>query len=351
MQKNYPATLPRFTPVLMHCVAWFLYLALIIYVNNYQGLNFVAGHPGIHIFAQAIIFYFNYEYCIPSVLARKRPLKFLFLNVVAAIALVLVFIPGYHLLRNYYLGPGANPLPLSYPEQFTLRFFELLLFVVLACIIRFSVDWFQFQQRARDLENSQLKTELAFLRSQLNPHFLFNTLNALYALAIRQAPETSAGIMQLSQLMRYVLYEANDGRVDLSREVEMIENFLELQRLRLPLDFPLHFEVNGKTSDVLLEPLLLLPLIENIFKHGADFVRIILTVTDIELVLHTENGVNTTATQTNGGIGLVNLQKRLAYLYPGHHQLSCGFNDNIYIAILSITYKQNQYEDQVPGGR
>lgn len=351
MQKNYPARLPRFTPALIHCVGWFLYLALIVYVNNYQGVNFVAGHPGIYIFAQSITFYFNYWYCIPSVLARKRPLKFIFLNVAMAAALVSVFIPCYHLLRNYYLGPDANPLPLSYPEQFTLRFFELLLFVLFACIVRFTVDWFQFQQKARDLENAQLKTELAFLRSQLNPHFLFNTLNALYALAIRQASETSAGIMQLSQLMRYVLYEANDGRVNLSKEVEMIENFLELQRLRLPLDFPLHFEVNGKTSDVLLEPLLLLPLIENIFKHGAGFVRIILTVTETKLILRTENGVDAATPQTSGGIGMVNLQKRLAFLYPDHYRLTCGFNNEVYTAILCITYVQNKYEDQVPGGR
>lgn len=184
---------------------------------NYQGVDFVVGHSSIHIFAQAAIFYLNYCYLIPSLLARKKLPGYLLLNVLGITALVVVFIPAYHVLRNWYFGPTVTPFPLLYSEQFLLRFFELLLFELIACVVRLTVDWFSLQQKTRDLENSQLKTELAFLRSQLNPHFLFNTLASLYALAIKRSPDTPNGIMQLSQLMRYALYESNEECVKLSK--------------------------------------------------------------------------------------------------------------------------------------
>jgi two-component system, LytTR family, sensor kinase len=313
--------LPGFIPWLVHGAVWLFYIVFIIYVNTYQGTDFVIGHPGIHIFAQAAVFYVNYLYLIPAMLARRRVLVFAGLNLGLGIFLVIVSLPVFDLLRHWRLGEEYFPPPLSYSEQFWLRFFELLFVVLIACVVRFSVDWFGFQQAARNFENAQLRSELAFLRSQLNPHFLFNTLNALYALAIRKAPETSDGIMQLSQLMRYILYEANDGRVRLSREVEMIENLLELQRLRLPLGFPLNFEVKGQLDQVMIEPLLLVPLIENMFKHGTGFMSIVLTVGTTNLILSTENGIAPKAIGPKGGIGLENLRKQLLHLYPGRHEL------------------------------
>lgn len=337
MLSNYSLPLRRNMPVFLHGAGWLVYLLLIIYVNGSQGTNFLVGHPGIHILAQAAIFYFNYLYCIPVILSRKRIFRFVWMNCAFAATLVVLFIPAYHALRTWYLGSPATPFPLSYSEQFFLRFFELLLFVLIACIIRFAADWFGFEQRAREQENAQLNSELAFLRSQLNPHFLFNTLNALYALAIKNAPETPIGIMHLSQLMRYVLYEA-DTKVHLSREVEMIENFLELQKLRLPVDFPLSFQVSGETDCIVLDPLLMLPLVENMFKHGSDFARITLTTDTNGLVLRTENGIGQRSTQVGGGIGLRNLQMRLSHLYPGQYRLDFGPNGKVYEAELTITY-------------
>lgn len=314
---NQPA---RFIPWLVHGTVWLFYVVFIIYVNTYQGTDFIIGHPSIHIFAQAAVFYINYLYLVPAILARRRTFLFTGLNAGLGVILVVILLPSYDLLRHWRLGDQYFPPPLSYSEQFLLRFSELLFVVLIACLVRFSVDWFGFQQASRNFENAQLKSELAFLRSQLNPHFLFNTLNALYALAIRKAPETSDGIMQLSQLMRYILYETNDGRVRLAREVEMIENLLELQRLRLPLGFPLRFEVRGQLDRVMIEPLLLVPVIENMFKHGTGFISIILTVGTTNLTLSTENGIAPKAIGPKGGIGLENLRKQLLHLYPGTHE-------------------------------
>ncbi len=327
---------PGFIPWLVHGAVWLFYVVFIIYVNTYQGTDFVIGHPSIHIFAQAAVFYINYLYLIPATLARRRILVFAGLNAGLGMILVIVLLPSYDLLRHWRLGDQYFPPPLSYSEQFSLRFFELLFVVLIACVVRFSVDWFGFQQASRNFENAQLKSELAFLRSQLNPHFLFNTLNALYALAIRKAPETPDGIMQLSQLMRYILYETNDGRVRLAREVEMIENLLELQRLRLPLDFPLRFEVNGQFDQVMIEPLLLVPVIENMFKHGTGFISIILTVGISNLTLSTENGIAAKTMGLKGGIGLENLRKQLLHLYPGRHEFTVTSDLHLFKTSLTL---------------
>ncbi|WP_171037814.1 sensor histidine kinase [Dyadobacter luticola] len=330
--------LPYYLPALFHGMVWLIYLLSAIYINNYQGVNFLIGHPSIHLVAEMIVFYANYSYFIPTLLAKMKVPRFLLLNVATILVLVTIFIPAYHSLRNWYLGPDATLFPLSYDEQFVLRSFELLMFAGIACIVRFSVDWFSFQQKTRELENAYLKTELAFLRSQLNPHFLFNTLNALYGLAIKQSVETSAGIMRLSQLMRYVLYETNNDQIGLAKEVEMIEHFLELQRLRLPLDFPVHFEIQGDVENIFLEPLLLMPIVENVFKHGSGFASISLSVTESSIRLLTDNGIGTKSMAATGGIGLANLERRLLHLYPDRHQLYFNETNKSFQTTLSLTF-------------
>ncbi|UFH57632.1 sensor histidine kinase [Spirosoma sp. KNUC1025] len=338
-QRLFTKPIPGYLPVLAHSLIWSAYIVAVIYINTYQGVNFLIGHPSIHIIAQVIIFYANYRYLIPALLARMKIARFLIVNGLLILGLVTLGISAYHGLRSWYLGAELDHFPLSYEEQFILRSFELLLFVTLACIVRFAVDWFSFQQKTRELENTQLKTELSFLRSQLNPHFLFNTLNALYGLAIKQSTETSAGIMQLSQLMRYMLYETNEEQVPLVKEVEMIEHFLALQQLRLPLDFPLHFTVQGEIEAVFLEPLLLMPIVENVFKHGAEFASISLTLDEATLTLHTINGIRAKGILPTGGIGLTNLKRRLIHLYDNRHQLQLSQTNERFQTTLLLTIK------------
>lgn len=316
LQDLFYRPFPARLPVWVHAVVWLVYLMFVLYINHLQGLDFLVGYPGIYIFAQAIIFYSNYNFLIPSLLGEKKLTWFLLINLLLAASLVGIFIPLYHGLRSWSLGSTLVAFPLSYGDQFVLRFFELLLMALLACLTRFAVDWFTFQQKTRDMENLQLKTELAFLRSQLNPHFLFNTLNSLYALAIRQAPGTPDGIMHLSQLMRYALYETNEERVALSKEVEMIENFIELQKLRLPLDFRIDLTVEGNVNECVIAPFLVMPLIENMFKHGTEFASISVKVAENRLTLVTVNGIQQPGGYEPGGIGLANLQRRLLHLYP-----------------------------------
>lgn len=330
--RPFPARLP----VWVHAAIWLLYLMLVLYMNYLQGIDFLAGYPSIHIVAQAAMFYANFSYLIPALLAQRKFVLFFILNLSLAASLAAIFIPAYQGLRGWYADASAVPLQLPYSEQFVLRFFELLLVMCLACLVRFAVDWFAFQQKTRDMENVQLRTELAFLRSQLNPHFLFNTLNSLYALSIRRSPDTSEGIMQLSQLMRYALYETNDERVELSKEIEMAGHFIELQKLRLPLDFRIDFEINGNVNGISIAPFMMMPLIENMFKHGAGFASIALNAAENSLTLSTVNGIRQPARDQPGGIGLTNLRKRLSHLYPDKHLLEVESRAGHFLATLTL---------------
>jgi LytS/YehU family sensor histidine kinase len=153
----------------------------------------------------------------------------------------------------------------------------------------------------------------------MNPHFLFNTLNSLYALSIKGSPDTPEGIMKLSQLMRYMLYESGRGRVYLVKELEAIGYYIHLQRLRMPAHVPIAYEVQGEVGDKLIEPMLLLPLVENVFKHGLTHIAICLEVRDRQLVLRTRNSLRKVPVGGAGGIGLQNLRRRLQLLYAGKH--------------------------------
>ncbi|GAB3936118.1 histidine kinase [Larkinella terrae] len=320
----------------MHGTAWALYLALIVYMAASNGTPVLLAHPSIHLLGQLVIFYANYCCFIPRFLGRMHIARFLLFNLGSIFLLEITTIQLYHTFRTWYLGPSITPFPLTYSNQLVLRFFELVFCVILAAIVRFTGDWFTHQQRAKGLENMQLRTELSFLKSQLNPHFLFNCLNSLYALSLRQAPETSQGIMHLSQLMRYMLYETNEERIALSKEMEIIRRYLDLQKLRLPAHFSVQFDVNGQTEPVQLEPLLLLPIIENIFKHGDSPVFIGVDISERLVRLRTTNRIRNRKPEGVGGIGLANLRRRLNVLYPNRHQLKLEEKDGIFFATLVL---------------
>ncbi|WP_185731464.1 sensor histidine kinase [Larkinella rosea] len=328
--------LPSHGSVWLHGTAWTLYLSLIVYMATANGTPVLLAHPSVHLVGQVIIFYVNYGYFIPRFLGRMKIARFLLFNLGCIFLLEMTTIQLYHALRSWYLGPSITAFPLTYTNQLVLRFFELVFCVVLAAMVRFTGDWFVHQQKAKDLENTQLRTELSFLKSQLNPHFLFNSLNSLYALSLRQAPETAQGIMHLSQLLRYMLYETNEERIALSKEIEIIRRYLDLQKLRLPTHFSIQFAVNGPVEPVQLEPLLFVPIIENIFKHGESPVFIRVDISERFIQMCTTNRIRSRKSEGVGGIGLNNLRRRLKVLYPNRHQLMLEEKDETFFTTLVL---------------
>jgi two-component system LytT family sensor kinase len=198
------------------------------------------------------------------------------------------------------------------------------------------------------LENEKLKMELSHLKAQVQPHFFFNTLNNMYALSVAGSPKTPAMIADLSGIMRYVLYNAEQDKVPLQQEVDFIISYIELENLRHNSKESIEFSVQGDISNIFIEPLIFLPLIENTFKHSLQkdvlnkWVKLVLTIDDEELVFQTSNPKNTDEVVSNpeGGIGLKNVKKRLDLLYPGRHQLNIHEEENIFTVTLAIKYKQ-----------
>jgi two-component system LytT family sensor kinase len=191
------------------------------------------------------------------------------------------------------------------------------------------IDWVITEKKKRELETQKIASEMAFLKMQVNPHFLFNTLNNLYSLAVLERTfRTADGIIKLSNLFRYMLYEKEDSnnRVALQKEIDMINSFIDLQKLRYDGGFYVHFSIEGEVAQLKIAPLILFPLIENAFKHGIidvpdKPVTMNLVIDGKNLLFSVKDSINSYLKDKTGGIGLENVRKRLAILYPGTHTM------------------------------
>jgi sensor histidine kinase YesM len=204
-------------------------------------------------------------------------------------------------------------------------------FVSIALLINLSIEWFQLkedQTRMLALEKEKVNAELKALMNQINPHFLFNSLTVLYSLALHNARETSEAILKLSDILRYVIYQSREKLVTLGSEVTLIENYIALQRYRVPASATIEFVTKIENDDAAIPPMLLLPLVENSFKHGIQgdvanhFVRILLEAKGGTIVFSIENN-NGSANELEQtpGIGLKNIRDRLSLIFPGKSEL------------------------------
>jgi len=197
------------------------------------------------------------------------------------------------------------------------------------------------------LETEKLASELAFLKSQINPHFLFNTLNNVYSLAFKKSDDTPDAIIKLSKLMRYMLYESNENQVFLSKEIEYLHNYIDLQKLRLPNTIKIIFNVEGDIEGRLIEPMLLIPFVENAFKHGISYVdnskiSISIKLSAYELLFVIENKINNAkiTEESGSGIGLSNVKRRLTLLYPNKHTITINDNNDEFKVTLKINLEK-----------
>ena len=207
------------------------------------------------------------------------------------------------------------------------------------------------QKRQQELLQKSREAELQFLRSQIHPHFLFNTLNNIYSLVYRQAKEAPQAVLQLSDLMRYMLYEKNEW-VELEKEWKHCANFISLQQLRFPHPVQVNLDQDGNWKEWQIPPYLLIPFIENAFKHG-DFqerpLSIRLAADKNRLSFEISNAVGRQQKDSAGGIGIENLRRRLQLLFPGTHQLTIDISDTTYYAKLEISTAGSQIHK--PAGR
>lgn len=226
------------------------------------------------------------------------------------------------------------------------EFVMLVLTCALAVALKFGAHWRDFQARQREMQASQRQEELSQLKSQLNPHFLFNTLNSIYALIAISPEKAQEAVHELSRLLRYVLYES-PAMVPLRQEVDFVKNYVELMKLRLSPKFPLEMNVNlADMAERQIAPLLFITLVENVFKHsdlaGTSPVVIDIKASGDTVSIATSNRVAATGkTDAEGGIGLANLRRRLDLLYGQRAMLRTETVDGRFLALLIIPLKES----------
>ncbi len=206
----------------------------------------------------------------------------------------------------------------------------------------FIIRSLQQDEEFKALKEQQLISELSYLKAQLQPHFFFNTLNNIYALAIKNSKHTAPMVAKLSRMMRYIIYDSGAAKVAVDLEVDFIRNYVEIERIRHSAGIVIDLDVQGKIQNYQVEPLLLLPLVENAFKHGIEnetnrgFVRIVLDISSMELTLQVENSMPVIPQPKQGGVGLQNLHKRLELLYKHRYQLRVDNSESTYCTILTL---------------
>lgn len=224
--------------------------------------------------------------------------------------------------------------------------FQLLFYAAIGTSYRLISDRMKEDEQVKEQENERLKSELSFLRSQISPHFMFNVLNSVVSLSRRKPEMVEPVVVKLSELMRYMIYETNDSIVPISKELVYLESYIDLQKIRFGDDIQIDFkhELGPKSSHI--EPMLLIPFVENAFKHGVGFIEnptidIELKDSTSELFFSVANKKGTAMNETkdeSSGIGLTNVKRRLELLYPTNHQLEVNDTGSDFIITLTIQH-------------
>lgn len=305
----------------------------------------------------------NIVYLIPLFLKRGK----YFFYILSIIASYVVFLFVMRMVFEFLIDsallprPGLNNRPL--PEGLPLRdfprypgfgggFFTLhfILMTVLGLCFELIMEWEKQKRKYQESQKEKVSTELSFLKSQINPHFFFNTLNNIYALAAAKSDDTEKAILLLSNMMRYVLYEAGTEKILLSKEVQFIENYIALQKIRFSVKkaIDISFETSGATDFSQIAPMLFLPMVENAFKHGISyreksFVAITLVASEQDILFTVKNSKARSAAEMlpsaeskNSGIGLENIKKRLNLLYPKKHKFVISECEKEYMVKLQL---------------
>lgn len=281
------------------------------------------------------------------VLWRYLPQKKYLNLLLSAIVVFTLFI-----FLRYFLEEILFPQMLhfrNYPKGTSLSFYTIdnfyygLSYIVLGTIFFFIEYQFESQKRENSLIQQARAAELNFLRSQISPHFLFNSLNSIYSLSYKQSPKTPEAILQLSELVRFMLYEKK-ASISVASEWAYLQSYIRLQEMRYPYPLPLTTEVSGNLENAQIPPLLLIPLIENAFKRGnfkdpAIPLKIKLDVLDDQIRMDVSNKIGFHQKNEDGGIGLENSKRRLELLFPGSHLLEIDNENNIYRVQLTLFLK------------
>lgn len=286
------------------------------------------------------LFYFNAYVLIPKLFYRKKFLLYVLIQLT-----MLSILASFHWFFFTYI---ASHHEFSLSGFLLFNIFPYLFILACSTTYRMIQDRVKTEQISQEKETENLKTELSFLRSQVNPHFMFNVLNNMVALARKKSDLLEPSLIQLSSLLRYMLYETDEEKVPLQKEIEYIHSYVDLQRQRFGKNLALVVDTASVNNHYEIEPMLLIPFVENAFKHGTGLID----KPQIDIALYTENTTlhfvvkNKYSDQYHdvkdktSGIGLTNVKRRLNLLYGNQHSLSIEKKNGWFITSLTLILHQ-----------
>ncbi len=339
--------------ILSHILFWLAIIVFYTFVYGRMSGNYVVTF--IHLVYTLPIYiastYFTLYFIIPRYLLKKKYLDTFIAGyyvVLAAayfeiiLSLFLIVRPAPFLQEAVINGGEFNSTSLDV----FLRLIGIFVVVFFASTVKILKHWYNTQKTNQLLTKEKFEAELNFLKSQVHPHFLFNTLNNLYALTLKQSEKAPEVVMKLSELLDYMLYECNTDYIALKKEVNLIKNYISLELLRYDKRADIQFNISGEPEKYQIAPLLLFPFVENSFKHGVSsssssaFIYINLKAERNSILFEIENSVPEKPVKKSErrghGIGLDNIKKRLELIYPENHQLKTGNKNGSYKTTLLI---------------
>jgi hypothetical protein len=276
-----------------------------------------------------IFYYLNYYYLLPKFYFTKKYRRYIPLALLYLLSILVLL----------FSFPEFNFFPASVFPHYKIVF---ALSIILRFLMMFLLSLgFSSYQRLRQAEDERLRSELSLLRAQVNPHFLFNTLNSIYALTVIKSDLAPTSVTRLSAIMRYVMSDATQDLVPLQKELDYTSDYIELEKLRLTGNVKLVYSVNGDVNGKLIAPMMFIPLVENVFKHGVSTsgdpsISIIFKISGDSVKLSTVNTIARKESPGRKGMGLENVRRRLDLLYPGRYQLNIEQTPEEYSLDLTI---------------
>jgi len=283
-------------------------------------------------------------FIVPKFLLREKFVQFIF-------AALLWFIAGMainYYYRVYVLIPAQEAMHFSTIARGGWQLPSYMLLIVHGTnvtIFKLFKYWFKKQQEWMQAEKEKVTAELQLLKAQVHPHFLFNTLNNIYSFSLEQSPKTPGMILKLSSLLSYMLYDCKAEEVLLEKETEIMKNYIDLEKERYGNKIEISWDIEGDVKDKYIAPLLMLPFLENAFKHGTSeqlekpWLSVDMSVKQDLLRCKIANSKNEFVPLSKNGIGIQNVKKRLEFLYPGKHELKMNDEGNFFVVSLLIELK------------
>ncbi len=343
--KKYQSTGTR---IMWHVLFWVCYIAMytVIYGNFEDSYGAEFFWAMAYLPLKMVVTYFTLYFVIPRYFLQK---KYVMATIITTIAiLIAAFIQRY--LDYYIIYPIYNyewlsdgPWNVAKSLKTTMSIYPA---VALASFIKITKYFYSEENRSQELQQEKLQAELNFLKGQIHPHFLFNTLNNLYALTLKKSESSPEVVLKLSELLSFMLYECNSRTVSLSKEIKLIENYIALEKIRYDDRLTVSYDTEGNVSQSEIPPMLLLPFVENAFKHGTSDaldevwveIKVAIRNQTLSLSVKNSNGHDDQKEEFEyqKGIGLTNVKRRLELLYNGFYRLEIDDSSDTYSVYLEI---------------